>query len=231
MPRARGPLHNLCDVYDARCVFVTSRFVADLTSCPVLAGRGEAVDNERMSAEGLDVALADASSGDQAAVGVLYRSLNPPLLRYLRHHVGPAAEDVASDVWLAIARRLAGFSGTQQEFRALLFTIARRRVIDQRRRWARQVVTVALTDECHARYPVEFEDATVVRMTAQSAVETLVRYLPPEQAEIVLLRVLGDLDVGQVAAIVGRSNGAVRVTQHRALQRLQQIFDRDGVAP
>ena len=48
------------------------------------------------------------------------------------------------------------------------------------------------------------------------------RCLPADQAEIVLLRVLGDLDVAQVAAIVGKSPGAVRIAQHRALQRLQR---------
>jgi DNA-directed RNA polymerase specialized sigma24 family protein len=48
--------------------------------------------------------------------------------------------------------------------------------------------------------------------------------LPGDQAEIVLLRVLGDLDVEEVAGIVGKTEGAVRVAQHRALQRLQHTW-------
>ncbi|MGH9055101.1 MAG: RNA polymerase sigma factor [Acidimicrobiales bacterium] len=54
--------------------------------------------------------------------------------------------------------------------------------------------------------------------------------LTPAQAEVVLLRVLADLDVGQVAAIVGRRPGAVRVLQHKALQRLaKSIPSLEGV--
>ena len=57
------------------------------------------------------------------------------------------------------------------------------------------------------------------------------RKLPPDQAEVVLLRVLGELEVEQVADIVGKSKGAVRVAQHRALQRLQQAFAEKAVTP
>jgi RNA polymerase sigma-70 factor (ECF subfamily) len=179
--------------------------------------------NVVMAAESLQGAFAAACRGDEAAVGVVYRSLHPHLLRYLRHHVGPSAEEVASDVWLGIAGRLTDFSGTVDEFRALLFTIARRRVLDHRRRWARSVSMVPLTDDSGHEY-VEFEDMTVQRLTAQGAVELLVQHLPPEQAEIVLLRVLGDLDVDEVAAITGKSKVAVRVAQHRALRRLRHVF-------
>ena len=57
------------------------------------------------------------------------------------------------------------------------------------------------------------------------------RKLPPDQAEVVLLRVLGELEVEQVADIVGKSKGAVRIAQHRALQRLQQAFAEKAVTP
>jgi RNA polymerase sigma-70 factor, ECF subfamily len=66
-------------------------------------------------------------------------------------------------------------------------------------------------------------------MNAQGAVDALVRSLPDDQAEIVLLRVLGELDVEQVATIVGISKGAVRVSQHRALRRLQRTLNRKVV--
>jgi RNA polymerase sigma-70 factor (ECF subfamily) len=183
-----------------------------------------------MGAARLQDAFGDACRGDEAAVAVVYRALHPHLLRYLRHHVGPAAEEVASEVWLGIAGRFSGFSGTVDEFRALLFTIAHRRVLDHRRRWARHGTTVSLTDECREE-SVEFEDAVVARLTAQGAVELLVRHLPADQAEIVLLRVVGEFDVDEVARITGRSKVAVRVAQHRALRRLQTIFAREHMLP
>src|SRR5690349_7017306 len=94
----------------------------------------------------LEAALADSARGDQAALTLVYRELNPRLLRYLRHHAGPVAEDLASDVWLALAPRLDGFTGTIEQFRALMFTIARRRVVDEYRRWARTPTRAPLDD-------------------------------------------------------------------------------------
>ena len=182
-----------------------------------------------MSAPELERALAGAARGDQSAIATVYRALNPMLLRYLRHHVGPVAEDVASDVWLALAPNLAGYSGTVDQLRALMFTVARRRVVDQYRHAGRQAPMVALDETCDVADPIDTEGPVVAHLTAQSAVETLVRCLPADQAEIVLLRVLGELDVEQVAAIVGRTKGAVRVAQHRALLRLQRAFEKNAV--
>jgi RNA polymerase sigma-70 factor (ECF subfamily) len=181
----------------------------------------------------LEVALDRAAGGDEAAVATLYRSLNPLLLRYLRHHVGRVAEDVASDVWLALAPQMADFDGGIDRFRALMFTIARRRVIDEYRRNGRQTPTVSFDEEYAEAFdradPCDTEAEAIAQLTAQSAVERLVGCLPADQAEIVLLRVLGDLDVEVVADIVGKSKGAVRVAQHRALQRLQETWTKKVV--
>jgi RNA polymerase sigma-70 factor, ECF subfamily len=180
-----------------------------------------------MPTDGLEVALEAAARGDQAAIATLYRWLNPLLLRYLRHHVGQDAEDVASEVWLGLAPQLAGFEGGWAGLRALMFTVARRRVIDQYRHDARRKPAIELDEAFELADGADTEALAIGRIGAQDAVEALVRCLPADQAEIVLLRVLGDLDVAQVAAIVGKSAGAVRIAQHRALQHLK----RSGIAP
>jgi RNA polymerase sigma-70 factor, ECF subfamily len=172
----------------------------------------------------LDAALADAGRGDQDAVEVLYRELTPRLLRYLRHHAGPVAEDLASEVWLALAPQLDGFDGSFEQLRALMFAIARRRVVDEYRRRGRTPARAPFDEALDLADAEDTETRAVEQLTAQGAVELLVRRLPADQAEIVLLRVLGDLDVEQVAEILGKSRSAVRVGQHRALQRLQRTF-------
>jgi RNA polymerase sigma-70 factor (ECF subfamily) len=172
----------------------------------------------------LAAALADSARGDQDALTVVYRELNPRLLRYLRHHAGPVAEDLASEVWLALAPRLDGYAGTFEQFRALMFSIAHRRVVDEYRRRSRTPQRAPLDDALELADRADTETAAVEHLTAQGAVETLVHRLPADQAEIVLLRVLGDLEVEQVANILGKSKGAVRIAQHRALRRLQQTF-------
>ena len=60
------------------------------------------------------------------------------------------------------------------------------------------------------------------QLSAQAAVDFIARNLTPEQADVVLLRTLGDLDAAQVGAILGRDEGWVRVTHHRALKRLRE---------
>src|SRR5262245_8320456 len=167
-----------------------------------------------------EAALADAARGDHAALTLIYRELNPRLLRYLRHHAGPVAEDLASEVWLALAPQLDGFPGAYRNLQALMFAVAHRRVVDEYRRRGRTPAYAPFDDALELAAPDDPETFAIEQVTAQGAVELLVRKLPADQAEVVLLRVLGDLAVEQVAEIVGKSNGAVRIAQHRARQRL-----------
>lgn len=81
-----------------------------------------------------EAALECARSGDDPAFSSLWRDLQPPLLRYLVVASGPAAEDLASETWLRVAQGLARFHGDEGGFRAWVFTIARHRLLDWRRR-------------------------------------------------------------------------------------------------
>ena len=171
--------------------------------------------------------LAAAQEGAHWAIAVLWRELHPRLLRFLRGLDPIAAEDVEADTWLVAARDLARFRGDSQRFRAWMFTIARNRLIDWHRREARQR-SVALTPEALGAHPAEDDTAVTVLdvLRADAAVALVRACLPRDQAEVILLRVLGGLDVAEVAAIVRKSPGNVRVLQHRGLRRLaEQITD------
>jgi RNA polymerase sigma-70 factor, ECF subfamily len=171
--------------------------------------------------------LAAAREGTQWAIAALWRELHPRLLRFLRGLDPMAAEDVEADTWLVAARDFANFDGDEKQFRAWMFTIARSRLIDWRRREARQR-SVALTPEVLSDYPSEDDPAvTAIDLLRADAAVALVREcLPRDQAEVILLRVLGGLDVAEVVAIVRKSPGNVRVLQHRGLRRLaEQITD------
>jgi RNA polymerase sigma-70 factor (ECF subfamily) len=166
--------------------------------------------------------LAAAGDGSEEAFDTLYREVGPGLLRYLRAMEPTEAEDLAADVWLAIAGQLGKFAGDENGFRALVFTIARRRVVDHRRRRYRRRTDLVPNETLTDRPGREETEALVIELLdAQSAVDQLVRRLPPAQAEVVLLRVIGGLGVNHVASILGRSPGAVRILQHRALRRLR----------
>jgi len=77
--------------------------------------------------DGLDAGLAAARRGEDAGFLVLYRAIQPRLLRYLRVRGGDSADDVAAEAWLQVVRDLATFRGDADDFRAWVFTVARHR--------------------------------------------------------------------------------------------------------
>ena len=166
--------------------------------------------------------LVAAQAGDEVAFALLYRSVQPLLLRYLRTLGGYLAEDCAAEAWLNVVAGVGRFVGDESGFRAWVFTIGRRRVVDAQRRSARAEFVCEdpyglRGDHAHAAADVEvtFEES---QATAR-AVDLLAR-LPVEQREAVFLRHVAGLDVKQTAEVLGRSAGSVRVATHRGLRRL-----------
>jgi RNA polymerase sigma-70 factor, ECF subfamily len=175
--------------------------------------------------------VAAAGRGEHWALTELFRAYQPPLLRYLRAQEPRAADDLAGEVWIAVARSLDQFVGDEAGFRGWLFTIARRRLIDHRRRSARrrtEVVSSEVLDTAdESGLGGDPAGEVLDRLHAQGAVDALVRELTPDQAEAVLLRVVGQLSVAETARIMQRPPGAVRVLCHRALRRMATLY-REG---
>jgi len=173
--------------------------------------------------------LAQAQDGDDTAFTCIFRDVQPVLVRYLRVIAPGAADDVAGDTWLHVVDGLTGFRGDEAAFRAWLFTIARHRAAD-RGRWRARHPTVAL-EESGAADRLTAPDAADVALEriGLRAALAAVAQLPPEQAEIVMLRVVAGLDTSQVAQITGKSPGAVRVAAHRGLRRLASLASSTGV--
>jgi RNA polymerase sigma-70 factor (ECF subfamily) len=171
----------------------------------------------------LDAALERARDGDEAGFLELWRALNPQLLRYLAVRGVDQREDVAAETWLQVVRDLPRFIGDSDGFRAWIFTLARHRTIDAARvRAARPVVPLAdLSAAAEPETAPSAEDEALTRVSTERAL-ALVASLPPDQAELVMLRVVADLDVAVVAQMVGKTPGAVRVAVHRALRSLSQ---------
>ena len=174
------------------------------------------------------VTLASAQGGDETAFACLFRDAQPVLLRYLQL-ITPDAEDVAGETWLQVVKGLPGFRGGEEAFRAWLFTIARHRAVDASRSRARRpdVPLTGTEAEPHPLAP-DTADLALESISTRSVV-ALVKRLPPDHAEIIMLRVVAGLEAADVARIVGKTPGAVRVTAHRALRRLADLAQRAGV--
>ncbi|KUO21670.1 RNA polymerase sigma factor [Streptomyces dysideae] len=185
--------------------------------------RGHAYDGE------LGAAVARAQDGDEAAFAVAYRLVQPGLLGYLRGMVGDDAEDVASDAWLEISRDLGRFKGDGAGFRGWSATIARHRALDHLRRQKVRPRSSALEQDVLELPGVHStHDQALESLSTEYALE-LVRGLPRDQAEAVLLRVVVGLDGPAAARVLGKRPGAVRTAAYRGLKRLAKQLGAEGV--
>jgi RNA polymerase sigma-70 factor (ECF subfamily) len=185
--------------------------------------RAQAYDGE------LGAAVARAQDGDEAAFAVVYRLVQPGLLGYLRGMVGDDAEDVASDAWLEIARDLRRFKGDGAGFRGWSATIARHRALDHlRRQRVRPRASALEQDLLDLPGPHTTHDQALESISTEQALE-MVRALPREQAEAVLLRVVVGLDGPAAARVLGKRPGAVRTAAYRGLKRLAGQLAERGV--
>jgi RNA polymerase sigma-70 factor (ECF subfamily) len=115
-----------------------------------------------------------------------------------------------------VFRNIDTFDGSIDKFRSWVFVIAHRRLLDARRAHARRPRTEIL-DDSHAAY----DDPDAVLATER--VRALCAQLPAEQADVMVLRILGDFTIEQVAEVVGKSVGAVKQLQRRGLENLRKI--------
>jgi len=170
--------------------------------------------------ERFDEILAAAQKGAPWALEAIYREFQPGVLAFMRARAGGEAEDLAADVFVAAAEGLPRFEGGEAGFRSWLYTIAYRKVGQLRRRQGRRKTEPAPIGDVVERVAPGDAEADAMTALATEAALARIAALPPAQAEVVLLRVVADLSVDEVAAIVGKRPAAVRALQHRALLRL-----------
>ena len=172
----------------------------------------------------LGAMVADARAGCPRAFEGIYTALAGQVASYLRWHRASDPDGLTNDVFVQVHRNLAAFEGDAQGFRSWLFTIAHHRMIDDRRRSSRQpaVQREIAVDEDVGQGDVE-EDAFAV--LANDEVRELLAVLSPDQRDVVLLRIVADLSVEDVARLLGKREGAIKALQHRALASLRRHLD------
>ena len=166
-----------------------------------------------------------AKGGCPVSFERIYRALAGQVASYLRWHRASDPDGLTNDVFVLVHRNLASFEGDEKGFRSWLFTIAHHRMIDDRRRVRRQppVQDDAGVDESLGCGDVE-EDAFAVM--AGDHVRDQLAVLSPDQRDVVLLRIVADQSVEEVARMLGKGEGAIKALQHRALGALRRHLDR-----
>ena len=163
-----------------------------------------------------------AAGGDEEAFGMLWSDLQPRLLRYFRVVAPTVAEDLASETWVGVIRGIDRFKGSEPAFRAWVFTIARHELLDWRRRAARRGIEDLAVNGLVEQVAPDDPEASALEHLATRAALAQVATLPPDQSEAIVLRVVAGLGVDQVAAIMDKRPGTIRVLTHRGLRRLAE---------
>ena len=176
--------------------------------------------------EAFDSVLGAARTGEGWAFQRLFDWLGRPVASYLR---GAGVEDpdaLANECFLRVFGAVAQFDGTEARFRSWVFAIAHNLVVDDRRRRSRRPPATELADDTGPAV-ASAEDAARVA-NGDERLRTLLAELPPDQRDVVLLRVLADMSIDDTAAALGKRPGAVKSLQHRAMAALRRRLEHDG---
>ena len=177
----------------------------------------------------VDPAVLDAARvGAGWAFERIYRQLGGAVHGYLRSQGVDDPEGATDDVFLRVFGGIGRFEGSPPAFRSWVFTIAHHLVVDRRRfasRRPREVAVERLPEASGGRVAVEDE---IVGRIELSRLRALLDLLTPEQRDVLLLRFVADLSLEEVAEAQGRSVGAVKALQHRALASVRRLFEEVG---
>ncbi len=183
-----------------------------------------------MSPERFTPLLEAAREGSEAAWQEIYDDLAPVVLGYLRANNAPDAEDVLSEVFLQVARDIARFGGDERGFRSWVFTIAHHRLIDARRHSGRRPVDLSPEPPEPSGRADDAADEALAKIGVEE-VQRVLGTLSEDQRAVLLLRVIGDLSIEDVAKAVGKKPGAVKALQRRGLASIKRELTRKGVSP
>jgi RNA polymerase sigma-70 factor (ECF subfamily) len=173
-----------------------------------------------------DLLLQRAQDGDAEAYGQLYEHYAPAVFRFLHAHLSerPEVEDLTAEVFLRVWRTLPRYQDRGLPFAAYLFRVAHNALIDFYRQTRRKNESSLDPDDPIRDHQPGPAEQTASNLEGQQLRQTLER-LSPDYREVLTLRFLSELTPEETAGVMGRSVGAVRVLQHRALAALRSIME------
>jgi RNA polymerase sigma factor (sigma-70 family) len=178
--------------------------------------------------ESFDDLLRAARAQEAWALEHLYATLAPVVAGFLRLQRAAEPDDLTSEVFVGVLRNLGTFRGDEAHFRSWVFTIAYRRLADERRAAGRRPAVQSLDDTPEPVDPADVE-SDVERLLATRRVRALCDVLPQTQRDVMLLRLVGRLTVDEIGQLIGRSRGAVKALQRRGLATMARLAQQEGV--
>jgi RNA polymerase sigma-70 factor, ECF subfamily len=170
--------------------------------------------------------IAGSLAGDDQAFGKLYDKYIDEIYRFILMRVRSKeeAQDLTNEVFLKIWQYINNNDTDIDNVRAFLYRIARNIVIDKYRKSGKELL--ALDEDMIESIPDESLDLEdeVQKKDELNEVLGVVDKLPEDQRELILMKYVQDLSVKEIAQVLEKSRGAVRVSLHRAIKKLKTLL-------
>lgn len=170
--------------------------------------------------------IKETQDGNAEAFGQLYERYATAVFRFLFAHLSDRldAEDLTEEVFFRVWRNLPTFREQGVPFIAFLFRVSRNALIDHYRRNKYSSKNLSIEEKIIVDGKPETGDAAVANIERQE-IRQAMAHLPEDYQTVLLLRFMSDLSPDETAQVMGKSPGAVRVLQHRALAAFRKILD------
>lgn len=174
----------------------------------------------------IDGLVEKAKNGDAMAFGKIYDELVKPIYRYIYYRVEDSiAEDLTEETFLKVWQNLKKYKKGKCPFSSWVFRIAHNLVVDYYRK--NRVVMEINEELADTKDGNDPEKQTNIKLT-KIRLRKVIRYLPDNYQQVILLKYINDLDNKEIAVTIGKSEAAVRTIQFRALEKLRLMLDKDS---
>jgi len=171
--------------------------------------------------------LARASEGDREAFGELYAHYIDRIFNYVYYRTGNThdAEDLTARVFQRAMNHIHNYTDRGVPFSAWLYRIAHNLVANWHRDRSRKQ-EIPISDIPVLPAKGDHPETKLVRTEEQDALLRLIRKLPPERQQLLILKFVENLSNAEIGQIMGRSEGAIKSLYHRTLLALRdQVGD------
>ncbi|MEE9199231.1 MAG: sigma-70 family RNA polymerase sigma factor [Dehalococcoidia bacterium] len=167
-----------------------------------------------------------AQAGDDRAFEQIYEEYFDKVYRYIAVRVGnqPDAEDLTEDVFVKALQSIGSFQWRGISIAAWLFRIAHNTVVDHLRRVSKRQ-TMPIEESVPCSGPTPHERATI--NLAMERLRHALSQLTQAQQQVLSMRLAGGLSIAETARVLGKTEGAVKASQHSALAAIRRIFSRE----
>lgn len=180
----------------------------------------------------LEELLNNAKAGDGKAFTLIWQNLNPRLSKYVASQSYGAnvdSEGITSETWISVAKDISKFKGDFNQFKGWIYKIARNRIVDAVRKQNRQVKSGGDITEFEFEDSKSKIDSLIESDESVKEIVSAINRLPKAQAEVIMLRIVADMEVADVSKILDKSENTIRVLSHRGLETLRGQLRRESL--